>query len=734
MNKREELERAFPIGVKYCQHRDMQEKYWDTDFANMRDCGIDAIRVHAFWAPIEPQEGCFDFGQYDRITEKAGQYGIKVMFTLYLMSAPEWIFHKHPDSRFVSANGTVWNSNQFPDNAHGGWPGLCFDSQPFRQTVENFVKTFILHFKGNENVLAVDIWHEPCDEATQTYGINDWKDKTFCYCEHSIQGFKDWLKDKYGSLEELNHVWTRHFNSWDEVEPPRNIGTYTDWLDWRNYRIDAQVDSVDWLNKVVKKYDEERATSVHMGIFELSHPITHNNDQFKLALLTDMFACSCYNTVEPDVSGISCEIMRSSCNNGSYWIGETETGSGPMFVFLGNEPEYYHCFSRPADSDEIFNLTWSSIARGSKGIFFWGWRPDISTVESISLGFAERNGELTERTDALKEFTSIFRKYRNELSQAYAPKSEMAILYNMDSVLLEGLVSLMNSNKASTVLKDRFYKDMLSFIGCYRLCMKNGIQPDFVSREQADEGKLSRYKTVLLPYSISITTETANAIASYVENGGTVVSDAMMGFFTDDGWASEECPPHGLRDIFGLYARSNYELIKHCGIDTERQSYGNVGRFIRERLAVSEGSEVKGRFEDKKPGWVVNHYGKGTTSYVGTMFFADVLKTDLYEASRFFNELLDSVGFVRDKDIYNVSGGGIVEVRQLVGEGYEFVFVINHSMCEERVTVAVNAGAYKHAVEIIEDRTPESSRLDGKWMVQETLKPLQVKVYRLSDE
>ena len=110
MDGKKYLESSFPIGVKYCQHRDMQEKYWDMDFSNMKDSGINVIRVHAFWGALEPSEGKLDFAQYDRIVKAAGEHGLGVLFTLYLVSAPEWIFEKHPDSRFVSANGTVWNS------------------------------------------------------------------------------------------------------------------------------------------------------------------------------------------------------------------------------------------------------------------------------------------------------------------------------------------------------------------------------------------------------------------------------------------------------------------------------------------------------------------------------------------------------------------------------------------------------------------------------------------------
>lgn len=730
MDYKEYLKNAFPIGIKYGQHRDMQEPYWDRDFANMQDCGIDAVRIHAFWGPLEPREGEYDFAQYDRITAKAGEYGIKVMFTLYLMSAPEWIFHKHSDSRFISANGTVWNSNHHPDNAHGGWPGLCFDSKPFRETVANFVQVFVEHFKGNPNVLAIDIWHEPTDEATQHGPECDWKGALFCYCEHSIKGFRNWLNDKYGSLEALNQAWTRHYNSWDEVEPPHNYGIYTDWLDWKTYRLDSVTNSVDWLNSVVKKQDPNRATSVHGGILEFGHPITHADDHFRLAGLTDMFGCSLYDTVHEDIAGLTGDLMRSATNNGPYWIGEAGTGSGPIFTSFGSDPKDYHCYARPLDPPEIFKLTWSDIARGAKGIFFWAWRPDISTMEHLSLGFTERNGDLTDRTTALKEFTDVFRKYRTRFANAYAPESDICMLYNMDSMIIEGIVSLSRTGGGMVDLKGREFKDMLSFIGCYRLCMKNGIQPDFISKELADTGGLSKYKVLILPYSLSICESTAKEITRFVENGGTVISDAMLGFFTDGGWGSEVCPPHGLDQVFGLRTKSNYDMVTRSNIHIADQEFSKVGCHVEERMDVYENTIIPGVFESGNPAIVVNTYGKGKTVYLGTMVFANIIYEGLEKTNDLFHTVLALADYCTDKEICGIPENAIIEVRRLISEEDEFVFVLNHTKDQLKPHIKMKTASNGEMVEI-KSQTSFSNIENNEFIIQEELKPFEVKIFHI---
>lgn len=673
MTHKEWLTQAFPIGVKYGQHRDLQEKYWDHDLKNMQDCGIDALRVHAFWSQVEPREGQFDFAQYDRLVEKAHTYGIRVMFTLYHMASPEWIFTKHPDSRFVTMEGKVWGSNQHTDNSQGGWPGLCFDSMPFRQTIENMVKAFVLHYKGNENVLAIDVWHEPCYEAGEDT----------CYCEHSIQHFKEWLEKKYGSLEGLNRAWTRYYSSWDEVDAPRHLGQYTDWLDWKLYRIDMLSDAVHWMGSLVKKYDPDRASSVHTGIIEMGHPCSHADNRFKLADATDMFGISLYESSKLDISAYAADLMRSACK-GSYWVGETGTGSGPIFYLLGLRPDEYHCFSKNIDASEIFRLSWSQLAWGAKGIFYWAWRPDISTLEHLSLGFTERNGDLTERTEGLKQFTTVFRKYRSNFANTRSQKSDLCILYNMDSQLIEGIIS-----SGFEPAGGKNYKDFSSFVGLERLLMKNGMTPEYISKEELEEGILSEYQYLFLPYNVSVCTGSAEKIREFVYNGGTVISDAMLGFFTDGAWGSEVCPPQGLDEVFGLSTSSSYDLITYDDIVMDGRVYREVGKNVKERLMLHEGTEVKAAFSNGRPAIAVNHYGKGKTIYIATMMFATVLNKGLKEIDPLFNEILKLADYRKDKTIAGVDEDIVVDVRRQIGDGEEFVFLINQSEEEIHPSVKV---------------------------------------------
>ncbi len=728
MDHTKKLQEIFPIGTKYSAYRDRTDRHWEKDFSNMKACGMDTVRVHATWGTIEPDENRFDFTYYDRIAEAAVRHGLKVIFTLYLVCTPEWVFEKHPDSRYVSAGGTVWTPHQQSDASTGGWPGLCLDSEPHRETIRNFLKAFTEHYKGNEDIIAFDIFHEPTEEPSQQYYQNDWKELVYCYCEYSKEKFRRWLKEKYGNLERLNEVWTRQYQNWEQVQPPRSVGMYTDWLDWKYFRAAAQADAMRFLSDTIKSYDEDRCTVVHTAIYETGHPVVTSNDHYLLAETTDMIGSSMYDAVNPEITAFVCDLLRSVNHNGPYWIGETGTGAGPMYVFVGERTEDSFCFSLPISGKTIKRQTWGQIARGAKGILFWGWRPELSTVETISLGFTERNGDWTERCDALKEFTGLFGKYKEKIARAMAPESEVAILYNLDSIFIEGLVSLGTSGSCLIRKQNRFYKDSLALMGAYKLCMKNLIQPDFINKERAQNGELEKYKLLIIPYGVSVTSELGAAIETYVKGGGRIISDGMLGYFTDEAWGAEICPAGGLDQVFGLDVKSDYQVINEENLKDAGHVYENIAKVTAEHMEVRQGADVFASFENGRPAAVSNGYGKGKTAYVGTLFFANAMWNYSEHTNTFFGKLMEEVEY-RPAAQISCPGGELVEARMLYGEQEAFLFVINHENKSAEFELDFPCSGYTELRDIRADKT--SVLANDRAVLRLSLEAEEVKVYML---
>lgn len=97
---------------------------------------------------------------------------------------------------------------------HGGRHVFCPNSANFRRLSTNLVRVIAERYAAHP---AIKIWH-----VGNEYGSH-------CFCELCAQAFRDWLSERYGSLDELNRRWYTHFwghtyTDWSQIEPPYSNG------------------------------------------------------------------------------------------------------------------------------------------------------------------------------------------------------------------------------------------------------------------------------------------------------------------------------------------------------------------------------------------------------------------------------------------------------------------------------------------------------------------------------
>lgn len=667
----------YPYGVAYYRPPTPLPKYWTKDLENIRKSGFNTIRANAFWSWIEPSEREFDFSELDELCHLTQKNNLKILLTTYMVSAPEWMFEKYPKSRFISASGRVVNSNAFPDVPAGGWPGLCFDSPHIKEKGTIFLEKVTEHFRNNPTILAFDVMHEPTEEPTQMYYVDSWKEKLFCYCPYTIDKFRAWLKDKYGSLDQLNKAWARRFSKWGQIFPPRNFGVYADWLDWRTFSIDALTEELMWRAKTVKKYDPNRLVVTHAY---LSHPFISATDNFKLARAVDIYGASFYNVDEPVIASLEYDFVRSASKEKTFWVGEMSGGSGPMFPFIGEPREKTYPFGLPISPEKIAKHAWQAVAHGAKGLIYWMWRPEVFGGETAAMGFTDREGNLTKRVKAANMVSRTIMENKELFIDFLPPKSEVAIFYNIDSFLYEGLVSLVKY-----LGKEK--RDVASLVGAYKFFWEKNVPVDFVSKEDVLAGKLKEYKLLVMPYSISISRSLGEKVKDFAREGGTVFSEALCGFFTDGGWGSERTPGAGLDEVFCCKVNS-YKMTQDCEIKIKpncsefshlADNDPMIGNLIQESLEIKKSGKTVGIFEDGSPAIVYGKYGLGRAIYAGTVL--TIRRTETPDASvrELIDQLLTLSGIKKQITITKVDPNSCLETRVLEGNGKYLLFVLNHN-------------------------------------------------------
>ncbi|NIM45451.1 MAG: beta-galactosidase, partial [Nitrososphaeria archaeon] len=148
-----------------------------------------------------------------------------------------------------------------------------------------------------------------------------------CYCENCVRAFRDWLKKKYQSIEELNNAcglvfWGQEYGSWDEIYPPKPpFGMHNPslCLEWRRFCNDSWVRYQQMQVDIIRKYAPHHLiTHNFMGLYK-------ELDYFKLAETLDLVSFDYYPRWSAKVdyarSAMAHDVMRS-LKKKSYWIME----------------------------------------------------------------------------------------------------------------------------------------------------------------------------------------------------------------------------------------------------------------------------------------------------------------------------------------------------------------------------------------------------------------------------
>lgn len=195
--KKSELE-EYPIG--FVSHYPMVT-YNDDDIAKT---GANVCIVRAPWALIEPEEDRWDFSIIDKQLDWANRTGMKLIFLMEggpaHAAGVKWLVEKLKAMRetMSTAMGDIIDDP-------------CYQSQTYRYYLSRFIRKTITYL----------IQHKYSDRI---YGYNNgcewWHPLVYSYSKLDKQGFREWLEERYGSLQALNEVWGTKWESWEVIEPP----------------------------------------------------------------------------------------------------------------------------------------------------------------------------------------------------------------------------------------------------------------------------------------------------------------------------------------------------------------------------------------------------------------------------------------------------------------------------------------------------------------------------------
>ena len=658
----------FAYGAQYYRTPNPPKEEWEKDLGQIRQLGFNTVKYWAMWSYIHIAPGEFDFSDFDILLKSAANNGLQVVISLILENAPYWLAEKHPHAKYVANDGLIADLIARPNTPGGGWPGLCFDNEEVRGEAGEFMRKLARRYQDHQSLYGYDIWDEAFFEPPGYFG----KERTFCYCRASVQTFKDWLKGKYGTVENLSKKWYRRYTDWEQVAPPRFLGGYPDWLDWLTFRLENHRNLMHWRAASIKREDREHKILSHGVAGCLGDlPYKLNDDWFNAEQVEQWGLSAFPYWTHPQIEKkrktvnhfMRVDITRCSARNKTIWQEELQAGhaqsgesTSPGGIRRGQTPKL--------GDYRIWN--WTSLMGGCRGVIYWQWRPELLGPESPGWGLCNLDGTPTERTRQAAWFAR-FAEENAELSYAVPIKGDLAVAIVNESQLF-CYVAEGNTD---------FYSQSLA--GVYRCLWETNVQVDF-----AKPTDFKDYELLYLPFPLMLERESAGKLKEYVEAGGTLVSEACPAHFIEHGYCSLKVPGYGLEDVFGA-------------LQSEVESEGDLPLYWKgtaiptilhqEKFTVKSG-EACGFYPDGSVGIVENRFGKGRTLIIGTYPGLTYYTNRSAETAFFIRSVLDFAGMSQH---IKVSDSG-VKARFLNNGGQNYVYVLNtEGQDKESVHVALSS-------------------------------------------
>ena len=629
------------------------EDVWAEDMRLMKKAGVNLVSIAIFsWAKLQPTETTYEFGWLDRLMDLLHEHGIRADLATATASPPAWMAKHYPESLAVDENGVRYG---FGSRQH-----YNPNSPVYRKFASELVRRLAERYKNHP---ALEMWH-----VNNEYACHVQAD----YSEITERKFREWLKARYGTIEELNDrwgtaFWSQRYAEWDEVPLPRRTPTFPNpgqSLDYNRFMNDCILELYLMEKEILNAATPNVPVMTNfMGAFR---PL----DYWKWAPHLDVVTWDSYpdpHEGRPIDAAMQHDLMRSLRGGQPFLLMEQVTGQ------VNWRPR--NALKKPG----VMRLwSYQTIARGGDGILFFQWRQSRAGAEKWHSAMVTHTGD---------EHSRIYREVEalgNELKAlggvvGSRVEAQAAIVFDWENWWAIRLPSKPNA--------DVVYLEQVQRV--YRALHAKNFGVDFV--RPTDD--LSAYRLVVAPTLYMTTLEAAANLTGYVERGGTLLMTFFSGLVDENDRVHLGGYPAPLRKLLGLTVEEFDAMA--AGATNRIQSTGAKdwlrGEWSAELWADVirlEGAEALATFADDfyagGAAATAHAFGQGRAYYVGT--FAE---------QPFLDALVAGIaGEIGLRPAIEAPEG--VETSVRAGAGGRYAFLLNHAGTS--ASVRLPEGRFKDAL------------------------------------
>ena len=454
------------------------------DLEMLQKARINAVTLGVFsWSILEPEEGVFHLEWLKEMMNTLYARGIRVILATPSGARPRWLAEKYPEVLRVREDRVRC--------LYGERHNHCYTSPVYRQKVQAINQKLAETFKDHPGVI---LWH-----ISNEYGGE-------CHCPLCQAAFRRWLKERYQTIDALNHAWwttfwSHTYTSFEQVDSPSTLGDsglHGLSLDWKRF-VTAQ--TTDFMREEIRALREAGATQ----------PVTTNFmedytglNYYELAKEIDIVSWDSYplwryqsDSRTALQTGMQHDLMR--------------TMKHAPFLLMESSPSglNWQPVSKLKKPGLLLNASLHAIAHGADSVQFFQIRQGRGGFEKFHGAVIDHYGgedtrvfrEVTQTGQALESLACIAG------SQVDVPA---AVLWDTESRW--AMEQARGPRNEGLFYREAVFKS-------YQALRKCGLNVDLLQVEQPLEG----YRMLVVPMLYMFRSGIEDRLREFVQGGGTLI-------------------------------------------------------------------------------------------------------------------------------------------------------------------------------------------------------------------
>lgn len=592
------------LGVCYYPEH-WPESWWADDAKRMVELGITQVRIAEFcWSRIEPRPGELRWDWLDRAVETLARAGLKIVMCTPTGTPPKWLVDRHPGMLAVGEDGRT--------RAFGSRRHYDFSSDAYFEQARRITTLYAERYGAHPAVIA---W-----QTDNEYGCHD---TVLSYSPGAVRRFRQWLEQRYGSIESLNQrwgnvFWSMEYQSFSEIDAP--VATVTEAspahrLDYRRFASDEVVRFNRMQCEVLRAHSPGRAIAHNFMLFFTEF------DHYQVAADLDVAAWDSYplgalemfwfepevkqrwmRTGHPDFAGFHHDLYRGMSRQ-PFWVMEQQPG--PVNWARWN----------PAPKPGMVRL-WSheAFAHGGDVVSYFRWRQAPFAQEQMHAGLHTPDRRLDAGGREAQQVAAELEQLRAHAQQPASSPARVALVFDYEA---RWLLQVQPHGADFDYLRQAY-----EWYGALRSL---GLDVDIVSSRVSS---LDAHALVIVP---SLPIVPATLVEALERTGAQVLLAPRFGSKVETVRVPAELPPGDARRLMPIrvWRVESLRPLAHDAVQYGGQRHTCL--HWREHLDLESGAGAEAVFEDDGSVAVAR---AGRVRYLAGWFDADMQRALLLAAAR----------------------------------------------------------------------------------------------------